>query len=122
MATKVTAPLNRGSVYLVNFDPTIGSEIKKTRPAVIIQNDTSNKHSTVTIVAAISSADGSVPYPNEVFVKKGEGGLDCDSFVLLNQVRTVDRARLVKKLGTFKQNTMGSIDHAIEISLGLVEL
>ncbi len=89
---------------------------------MVIQNDISNKHSAVTIVAAISSSDGSVTYPNEVFVKKGEGGLDCDSFVLLNQIRTVDRARLVKKLGTFKQNTMDSIDHSIEISLGLVGL
>lgn len=122
MATKVAVYPRRGETYLVNFDPTVGSEIKKTRPAVVIQNDISNKYSAVTIVAAVTSSDASNPYPNEVFVKKGEGGLDCDSFVLLNQVRTVDRARLVKKLGTFKQNTMDSIDHAIEISFGLVEL
>lgn len=112
----------RGEVYLVNFDPTIGSEIKKTRPAVIIQNNISNKHSTVTIVAAITSSDGSTPYPNEVFVKSGEGGLDKDSFVLLNQVRTVDGVRLIKKLGVLKAQTIGSVDRAIEISLGLGEL
>lgn len=122
MAVKIIAPYpKRGDVYLVNFDPTIGHEIKKTRPAVVIQNDISNKHSAVTVVAAISSADGSAPYPNEVFVKKEEGGLDCDSFVLLNQVRTIDKVRLIKKLGGLKSKTIGSINRAIEISLGLVD-
>lgn len=121
MTAKAKGQYKRGEVYLVNFDPTVGSEIKKTRPAVIIQNDISNKHSAVTIVAAISSADGTTPYPNEVFVKKAEGGLDCDSFVLLNQVRTVDKARLIKKLGSLKHGTVESINRAIEISLGLVE-
>ena len=122
MVTKIAGNPKRGEVYLVNFDPTIGSEIKKTRPAVNIQNDISNKHSAVTIVAAISSSDGSTPYPNEVFVKKGEGGLSNDSFVLLNQIRTVDKTRLIKKLGVLKQSTMEDINRALEISLGLVEI
>lgn len=122
MVTKAVASPRRGEVYLVNFDPTIGSEIKKTRPAVVVQNDVSNRHSAVTIVAAISSADDSTPYPNEVFVKKGEGGLDNDSFVLLNQVRTIDRSRLIKKLGALKQGTVTSVDRAIEISMGLIEM
>ena len=122
MAKKVGDIPKRGEVYLVNFDPTIGSEIKKIRPAVVIQNNISNKHSAVTIVAAISSADGADPYPNEVFGKKGQGGLDCDSFVLLNQMRTVDKARLIKSLGTFKPQVVNSINRAIEISLGLAEL
>lgn len=122
MVTKAVVSPRRGEVYLVNFDPTIGSEIKKTRPAVVVQNDVSNRHSAVTIVAAISSADGSTPYPNEVFVKKGEGGLDNDSFVLLNQVRTIDRSRLIKKLGALKQGTVTSVDRAIEISMGLIEI
>lgn len=121
MARKVEICPKKGEVYLVNFDPTIGSEIKKTRPAVVIQNDISNKHSEVTIVSAISSADSESRYPNEVFVTKGEGGLDCDSFVLLNQIRTVDKMRLIKKLGVFKPKTIENIDRAVEISLGLVE-
>lgn len=110
-----------GEVYLVNFDPTIGHEIKKTRPAVVIQNNVSNKHSAVTVVSAISSADNEDRYPNEVFVKKGEGGLDGDSFVLLNQIRTIDKMRLIKKLGVLKPKTVENIDRAIEISLGLVK-
>ena len=121
MVTKVAVNPRRGEVYLVNFDPTVGSEIKKTRPAVVIQNDVSNKHSAVTIVAAVTSSYGSIAYPNEVFVKKGEGGLDSDSFVLLNQIRTIDKIRLVKKLGVLKVQTMGCVDRAMEISLGLAQ-
>lgn len=122
MAKKVEISPKRGEVYLVNFDPTIGSEIKKTRPAVIIQNDISNKHSAVTIVSAISSTDSDKRYPNEVLVVKGEGRLDCDSIVLLNQIRTIDKARLVKKLGVFKPKILESIERALEISLGIVDL
>lgn len=122
MVERMKISPKRGEVYLINFDPTIGSEIKKTRPAVIIQNNISNKHSAVTIVAAISSADDPNPYPNEVFVKKREGGLDNDSFVLLNQLRTVDRMRIIKRLGVLKPSTIECVDRAIEISLGLVEI
>ena len=121
MVRKIVVHPKRGEVYLVNFDPTVGREIRKTRPAVVIQNDVSNKHSEVIIVSAISSANSSDPYPNEVFVKKGEGGLDCDSFILLNQIRTIDKTRLLKKLGVLKPHTVGCINLAIEISLGLVE-
>src|SRR3989338_7738676 len=90
---------HRGEVYLVNFDPSIGAEIKKTRPALIIQNDVANEHSPVTIVAAITSAVVGKSYPTEISLKLGEGGLDRSSVVLLNQLRTIDRSRLVKKLG-----------------------
>lgn len=111
----------RGEIYLVNFDPAIGAEIKKTRPALILQNDVANRYSSVTIVAAITSfsdKDGKT-YPTEVFINDSEGGLDNDSVVLLNQIRTIDRGRLVKKLGVLKDKTMDQIDKAIQISLEL---
>ena len=111
----------RGDVYLVNLDPTIGSEIKKTRPAVIIQNDVGNQYSPGTIVALITSGDGAL-YPVEVDVKSPEGGLDKDSLVLLNQIRTVDQRRLVKRLGQIDKTTIRKVDQAIMISLGLVEI
>ena len=78
----------RGEVYLVNFDPTLGSEIKKTRPALIIQNDVANRHSPITIVAAITSKFDDSLYPTEVLIAAGEGGLKQDSVVLLNQIRS----------------------------------
>ena len=111
----------RGEIYLVNFDPATGAEIRKTRPALILQNDIANRYSSVTIVAAITSfsdKDGKT-YPTEVFIGVSEGGLDNDSVALLNQIRTIDKRRLVKKLGVLKDKTMARIDKAIQISLGL---
>ncbi len=117
----MTAP-RRGEVYLVTFDPTIGAEIQKTRPAVVIQNDVGNRASRVTIVAAITSSVHDDLYPFEVLVHAGEGGLPRPSVVLLNQVRTIDRARLVRRLGSLRRETMSLVDRALRVSLALVEL
>lgn len=112
----------RGEVYLVNFDPTIGAEIRKTRPALIVQNDIANRYSPVTIVAAITSQFEEPLYPTEVIVQAPEGGLSSDSVILLNQVRTIDRQRLARRLGVLKPETMARVDQALLISLGLAEL
>jgi mRNA interferase MazF len=82
MARRVTHPI-RGESWLVNFDPTIGSEIKKTRPALIIQNDVGNRVSPITIVAAITSTLKQT-YPFQVRLSAGQGRLDVDSVVTLN--------------------------------------
>jgi mRNA interferase MazF len=109
----------RGDVYLVAFDPTIGAEIRKTRPALVIQNDTANRFSPVTIVAAITSQLGERRYDTEVLVRAADGGLDRDSVVLLNQLRSIDRRRLVQRLGTLRRDTMVRVDRALAISVGL---
>jgi len=113
--------LKRGSVYLVSLDPTIGSEIKKTRPAVIIQNDVGNQYSSVTIIAPITSGDSS-GYPIEVEIKAPEGGLKNDSLALLDQIRAVDKRRLVRYMGKLHPSTIQKIDQALLISLGLVPI
>lgn len=112
----------RGEVYLVNFDPTIGSEIRKTRPALILKNNIANQHSPITIVAAITSQSDELLYPTEVLIRSPEGGLNKTSVVLLNQVHSIDKQRLVRRLGTVEASTMNLVDQAILISLGLVEL
>ena len=113
----------RGEIYLVVFDPTIGHEIQKTRPAVIIQNDISNRYSPITIVAAISSQFASPPRPREVVIAlAGKAGLTHPSAVILNQIRSIDRARLQRRLGVLDAATMRRVDEAIKISLGLVDL
>jgi mRNA interferase MazF len=112
----------RGEIYLVNFDPTIGSEIRKTRPALILQNDVSNQYSPITIVAALTSQFTEPLYPTEVLIKVPEGGLQVDSVALLNQIRSVDKQRLIKRLGVLESVTMEQVDRAIQISLGLVNL
>lgn len=117
----VTYP-KRGEVYLVNFDPTTGAEIKKTRPALILQNNISNQYSRIIIVAAITSQFRETLYPTEVLVQAPEGGLNINSVVLLNQIRSIDKQRLIKRLGNLESETLQKVDEAIQISLGLVEL
>ena len=111
----------RGEVHLVRFDPTIGAEIRKTRPALVLQNDIGNKEAATTIVAAITSKFGPEVYPIEVLIEAPEGGLETDSVVRLDQIRSVDKARLVKKLGRLKPATMREVSKAIAISLGMVD-
>lgn len=114
--------VRRGDVYLVELDPTRGSELKKTRPAVIIQNDVDNRYSPVTIIAPITSKFDTKFYPTEVLIKPPEGGLRTDSVVLLNQLRVVDKGRLGRRLGTLKPATMALVNDAITIALALVDI
>ena len=116
---RVTPP-RRGDVYLVSLDPAIGAEIQKTRPAVVIQNDNANRASPITIVAAVTShTEPRRVYVTNVPVAKGEGGLTSPSLVLANQLRSVDRRRLIRRLGALKPATMTRVDQALTISLGL---
>lgn len=109
--------VKKGEIWLVNLDPAIGHEINKSRPAVIIQNDIGNKYSTITIVAPITSQGVERIYPIEVLLKNS--GLEKKSKVLLNQIRAIDKKRLVKKLGKVDDYTLTQIDDALKISLGL---
>ena len=116
------APVRRGEVYVVELDPTRGSEIKKARPAVIIQNDVDNRYSPVTIIAPITSKFDTKLYPTEVLLKSPEGGLRVDSVILLNQLRAVDKSRIGRRLGVLKPATMALINDGLSIVLALVEI
>jgi mRNA interferase MazF len=118
---RITYP-RRGEVYLVTFDPTVGSEIQRTRPALIIQNDIANRNSPITIVTAITSQFEESLYPTEVRIAPPEGGLTTASVVLLNQMRSIDSRRLVRRLGRVSAATMERVNRAIQLSLGLIEL
>ena len=118
---KIARP-RRGEVYFVAFDLTLGAEIRKTRPALILQNDIANRSSPITIVAAITSKFDEELYPTEVLVRAPEGGLDADSVVLLNQIRSVDRRRLMRRTGRLVPATMRLVDRALMLSLGLIDL
>jgi mRNA interferase MazF len=113
----------RGEIYLVEFDPARSHEIQKTRPAVVIQNDIGNRYSPVTIVAALTSKLSPMPYPVEVVVTPGKGnGLTLPSAIELGQIRSVDRERLVKRLGALDAAIMVRVDDALKISLGLARI
>lgn len=118
----MTVP-HRGDIYLVTFDPARGHEIQKTRPALIIQNDIGNRHSEVTIVTAITSKFSPTLYPVEVLISPTKGnGLTRQSAIQLSQIRSIDKERLVKRLGTVDIGTLRRVDDALKISLGLVDL
>jgi mRNA interferase MazF len=112
----------RGEIYLTALDPALGHEIKKTRPALVIQNDVTNQYGMTTIVAAITSKVSAPPYPNEVLVQPSNTGLQVVSTVRLDQIRTVDRKRLIRRIGKADQDAMRRVDQAISISLGLIKL
>src|SRR3989344_8540671 len=90
--------LKRRDIWLVNLDPTVGHEIKKSRPAVIIQNDLGNKYSPITIIAPLTSQNIDRIYPIEILIKSNLTRLDKDSKILLNQIRAVDKRRLIRRL------------------------
>ncbi len=114
------AEIKRGDIWIVNLDPTVGYEIKKSRPAVIIQNDIGNRYSPLTIIAPITSQNLEKIYPIEVLLTPKNSSVEQDSKVLLNQIRFIDKERLIKKVGKVDEETLSDINEALKISLGLV--
>ena len=119
---KAIAFPRRGEVWLVALDPTIGSEIQKTRPAVVVQNDHSNRTALTTLVAPVTSRVRPRLYPTEALIPAGEGGCRVDSIVLVRQLRCVYHARLVRRLGRVRPHTLAAIDQALLITLALIDL
>ena len=111
--------IKRGEIFLVNLEPIKGSEQGMIRPCLIIQNDTSNEYSPTTIIAPITSKLYSKEFPTNVQISRNDSGLDRDSTVLLNQIRTIDKSRIIKKLGLLLSSIMEEVDLAIKVSLGL---
>ena len=111
--------VKRGDIFLANLKPVIGSEQGGIRPVLIIQNDISNKNSPVTIIAAITSKVFEKEYPTNVFIQRKDSKLEKDSTVLLNQIRTIDKKRLIKKISSLSLGLIGKVDLAIKTSLDL---
>ena len=110
----------RGMVVEVSLDPVVGHEQGKTRPCVVIQNDVGNRFSSTTIVAPLTDAAHiRMPSPIYVRVSKGDGGATKESYVLCDQIRTVDQRRFKSVYGTLAAKTMAEVDHALLVSLGL---
>lgn len=109
----------RSNIFLINFEPSFGSEQGRIRPALIIQNDILNRFSPLTIVAPITSKIYDKEYPTNVFISKQDSKLDKDSTILLNQLRAIDKKRIIKKLSSLDNFTMNKVDKALKISLAL---
>lgn len=111
--------IQRGDIYYADLMPVIGSEQGGIRPVVIIQNDTGNRHSPTVIVAAITSKQEKHPLPTHIRLDDRFHGLQKNSTVLLEQVRTVDRIRLKEYIGRLNATTMKNVNNAIAVSFGL---
>ena len=111
--------IRRGDIILVNLKPVKGSEQGGIRPCLIIQNDKGNKYSPLTIIAPLTSKGFTKEFPTNVLVSKEDSGLDKDSTILLNQIKTIDKSRIMKKISSLNPFFMNQVDMAIKISLAL---
>lgn len=111
--------IRRGEIFLANLEPILGSEQGGIRPVLIIQNDMGNQYSTTTIIAPITSNVMKKEYPTNVFIKKEDSTIKRDSTILLNQIKAIDKRRIIKKLGVLDSFTMNKVDRALKISLAL---
>lgn len=111
--------IKRGDIVLAGLEPVKGSEQGGVRPVLVIQNDEGNKFSPTTIIAPITSKEFSKEFPTNVTISKQESRLNNDSTVLLNQIRTIDKSRVIKKISSLDNFTMNKVDRAIKVSLAL---
>ena len=111
--------IRRGDIYYAELNPVIGSEQGGTRPVLIISNNIGNRHSPTVIIAAITSrVQTKAKLPTHTAVKDYKG-LDKDSIILLEQIRTIDKQRLKQHMGSMPTDIMARVDKALAISLSM---
>ena len=111
--------VKRGDIFYADLSPVIGSEQGGLRPVLIVQNDVGNRYSPTVIAAAITSRLSKAKLPTHIDVYAERFGLVKDSVILLEQIRTIDKARLREKMGHVDDVLMQRVDNAISISFGL---
>lgn len=111
--------MKRGDVYMACLDPVIGSEQGGTRPVVIMQNNTGNLHAPTVIAVPITSSSAKPALPTHALLAAGEGGLWRDSIALCEQVRTLEKARLGRRLGAVGVDALRGIEKALQVSLDI---
>lgn len=113
--------VKRGYIFFADLSPVVGSEQGGMRPVLVIQNDIGNRYSPTVIVAAITSQIDKARLPTHVEISAAEYNLERDSVVLLEQIRTIDKQRLQKKVTELDDRIMSKVNEALRISLGLIE-
>jgi len=111
--------ISRGDIFYADLSPVVGSEQGGFRPVLVIQNDVGNKFSPTVIIAAITSQLSKAKLPTHIELKKDKYNLIKDSVVLLEQIRTLDKRRLVNKVSSLDEMVMQQVDVAMMISLGI---
>ena len=110
--------IKRGDIYYADLSPVIGSEQSGIRPILIIQNDVGNKFSP-TIIGVPITSKAKVNMPTHISIQGNKYGLDKDSIILAEQIRTLDKSRLKEKVGRLDKKVLEQVKRAIEISCGL---
>lgn len=110
--------VKRGDIYYADLSPVVGSEQGGVRPVLIVQNDIGNRYSPTVIAAAVTSRMTKTKLPTHIEINSGVGGLDKDSVVLLEQIRTLDKRRLRDKIGELSEAEMEAVNQGLLISLG----
>jgi mRNA interferase MazF len=113
--------VKRGDVFYADLSPVVGSEQGGVRPVLVIQNDIGNRFSPTVIVAAITAQIQKAKLPTHVEIEAKTHGLDRDSVVLLEQIRTIDKQRLTDKITHLEEEMMRKVDDALQISVGLID-
>ena len=111
--------VSRGDIYYADLSPVVGSEQGGLRPVLIIQNDVGNRYSPTVIAAAITSQMGKAELPTHIELTSRTTGLNRDSVILLEQIRTIDKSRLRERMGKLDKGTMSAVDSALAVSFGL---
>ena len=111
----------RGEIYRAALDPVLGSEQGGTRPVLIVQNNVGNKYSPTVIALAVTSRLSKARLPTHIEVERGVAGLSRDSLILAEQMRTLDKQRLLSRMGALPAELMAQVERAMRMSLGLGE-
>lgn len=111
--------MKRGDIYYADLRPVVGSEQGGVRPVLIIQNDTGNKHSPTVICAAITSRQNKAKLPTHIELQAKQYNIEKNSVILLEQLRTIDKARLKDRVCHLDDSMMDRVNHALAISLEL---
>jgi len=108
--------VRRGDVVLVNLDPTVGVEIKKTRPAIVVSNDSINQFSQLVVVVPLTKNTAHLS-PSHVVIPKGSARLAFASKVVTEQIKAVDKQRIVKRLGSLTPSLLAEVERALKNTL-----
>lgn len=114
--------IKRGEIYFAQLNPVVGSEQGGIRPVLVVQNDVGNQYSPTTIVLAITSQINKAKLPTHVELKAHSYGMERDSVILTEQIRTVDKTRLKQRIAVLDETTMAKVNEALAISLELKEI
>lgn len=114
--------VKRGDIFYADLSPVVGSEQGGVRPVLVIQNDIGNKYSPTVIAAAITSRINKAKMPTHIELAARDFGLQKDSVILAEQVRTIDKRRLREKIGCINEELMVRVNEALAVSMGLTEM